>query len=373
MDRPDQQREDTEHAEGPAGGWGSLAGIASVARRGAPVARRPRHAAPPEQAARAHVHLLRLGEAGGAPCLRVLRERRQGDDLGPDPRPLRPGLLRRPSARRAARLVRPRPRDDRAGSPIPCATTPRPTATSRPPGRRPSPRIGAALRGLDPKSAVFYASGRASLETSYLYALFARGLRPQQPARQLEHVPRDDERRAEEGHRLAGRHLHPLDDFEQLRHAPVLRPEHRARTARASSIRSRRRCAAAAASSPSIPLRETRPRRLRQSAEPPADADRPRDADLRHLPPGEARRRHRRHARARQARASSSTTRRGGVIDRGFIAEHTDGLRGLRGRWRGRAAGRRSRRRAASAATTSPRRANSTPGANGRSASTAWG
>ena len=34
--------------------------------------------------------------------------------------------------------------------------------------------IGAALKAIDPKSAVFYASGRASLETSYLYALFAR-------------------------------------------------------------------------------------------------------------------------------------------------------------------------------------------------------
>jgi molybdopterin-dependent oxidoreductase alpha subunit len=34
--------------------------------------------------------------------------------------------------------------------------------------------IGAELRGLDPDSTVFYASGRASLETSYLYALFAR-------------------------------------------------------------------------------------------------------------------------------------------------------------------------------------------------------
>ncbi|MGC9239014.1 MAG: FdhF/YdeP family oxidoreductase [Acidithiobacillus sp.] len=34
--------------------------------------------------------------------------------------------------------------------------------------------IGAALRQLDPQSVVFYASGRASLETSYLYALFAR-------------------------------------------------------------------------------------------------------------------------------------------------------------------------------------------------------
>ncbi|MBC9176654.1 FdhF/YdeP family oxidoreductase [Pseudoroseomonas ludipueritiae] len=34
--------------------------------------------------------------------------------------------------------------------------------------------IGRELRALDPKSAVFYSSGRASLETSYLYALFAR-------------------------------------------------------------------------------------------------------------------------------------------------------------------------------------------------------
>ncbi|KQP05768.1 FdhF/YdeP family oxidoreductase [Methylobacterium sp. Leaf93] len=34
--------------------------------------------------------------------------------------------------------------------------------------------IGRELRALDPKSAVFYASGRASLETSYMYGLFAR-------------------------------------------------------------------------------------------------------------------------------------------------------------------------------------------------------
>ncbi len=34
--------------------------------------------------------------------------------------------------------------------------------------------IGAGLRAMDPKSAVFYTSGRASLETSYAWALFAR-------------------------------------------------------------------------------------------------------------------------------------------------------------------------------------------------------
>ncbi|MEO7691428.1 MAG: FdhF/YdeP family oxidoreductase [Sphingomonas sp.] len=34
--------------------------------------------------------------------------------------------------------------------------------------------IGAELKTLEPRSTIFYASGRASLETSYLYALFAR-------------------------------------------------------------------------------------------------------------------------------------------------------------------------------------------------------
>jgi molybdopterin-dependent oxidoreductase alpha subunit len=34
--------------------------------------------------------------------------------------------------------------------------------------------IGTGLKAIDPKSAVFYTSGRASLETAYLYALFAR-------------------------------------------------------------------------------------------------------------------------------------------------------------------------------------------------------
>ena len=34
--------------------------------------------------------------------------------------------------------------------------------------------IGAKLKGYDPKATIFYASGRASLETSYMYGLFAR-------------------------------------------------------------------------------------------------------------------------------------------------------------------------------------------------------
>ena len=34
--------------------------------------------------------------------------------------------------------------------------------------------IGAELKALDPKSVIFYTSGRASLEASYCYSLFAR-------------------------------------------------------------------------------------------------------------------------------------------------------------------------------------------------------
>ena len=34
--------------------------------------------------------------------------------------------------------------------------------------------IGRELKALDPKSVIFYASGRASLETSYMYSIFAR-------------------------------------------------------------------------------------------------------------------------------------------------------------------------------------------------------
>jgi anaerobic selenocysteine-containing dehydrogenase len=44
----------------------------------------------------------------------------------------------------------------------------------RRPGTRPFAAIGTGLRALDPKSVVFYTSGRASLETSYLFQLFAR-------------------------------------------------------------------------------------------------------------------------------------------------------------------------------------------------------
>jgi anaerobic selenocysteine-containing dehydrogenase len=60
-------------------------------------------------------------------------------------------------------------------------------------------RIADGLRALDsPDEAVFYTSGRTSNEAAFLYQLFVRELRHQQPARLLEHVPRVERRRLTE-------------------------------------------------------------------------------------------------------------------------------------------------------------------------------
>ena len=143
-------------------------------RRGMADPGRARDAGAAEQAARLHVRLLLLGQAGRLPPFRVLRERRQGDPLGIDHASLHAGIFRQPHAStELLSLEGPRPRA--AGPPDP------PDALR--PGERPlrAVRLGRGLRGdragskrSIPKSVVFYASGRASLETSYLYALFAR-------------------------------------------------------------------------------------------------------------------------------------------------------------------------------------------------------
>ena len=51
--------------------------------------------------------------------------------------------------------------------------------------------IGAELKSLTPESVVFYTSGRASLEASYMYQLLARMYGNNNLPRQLEHVSRE--------------------------------------------------------------------------------------------------------------------------------------------------------------------------------------
>ena len=225
MDRPDRQREDTEHADAPAGGWGSLAGIASVLAEERPslgVLDTLRRQNKPRGhmctscawAKPAEPHAFEFCENGAKATIWDLTRDRCGPAFFAD-HPL--AALRGWSdhdLEMTGRLTHPlrydaatdRYRRDHLGGGL--RRDRRRPARARPEVRRllrlgpGEPRDRLPLRALRP------------------------GLRPQQPARQLEHVPRDDERRPEEGHRLAGRHLHPLR-FRELRHAHVLRPEHR--------------------------------------------------------------------------------------------------------------------------------------------------
>ena len=88
--------------DAPAGGWGSVRSLAAnLAREHVPDQRQPRALAP-EQAGRLHVRELRLGQAGAAASVRVLRERRQGDRVGDHQQARRPGVLRRAHGDRAA-------------------------------------------------------------------------------------------------------------------------------------------------------------------------------------------------------------------------------------------------------------------------------
>ena len=83
-------------------------------------------------------------------------------------------------------------------------TTGRSTGTTRSADRR------AQLRPLRrPDRAVFYTSGRTSNEAAFLYQLFVRALRHEQPARLLEHVPRVERRGAHRDDRHRQGHRHP--------------------------------------------------------------------------------------------------------------------------------------------------------------------
>jgi anaerobic selenocysteine-containing dehydrogenase len=66
-------------------------------------------------------------------------------------------------------------------------------------------KIGCTLKAVPVESTVFYSSGHAGLEASYLYALLARVYGNQQSAAELEYVPRDDLGRAQQGDRVARR------------------------------------------------------------------------------------------------------------------------------------------------------------------------
>jgi molybdopterin-dependent oxidoreductase alpha subunit len=157
--------------DGPAGGWGSMKSIVRVARDEGDLPVR---------------QLLRQNKAGGFACVSC---------AWPKPAKSHPAefcengakatlwdLTRRRAdpqffaahtltelldwsdydLEQAGRLTHPMRYDAQSDRYVPCAWEDAFTA------------IGATLKTLDPKKVVFYASGRASLETSYMYALMAR-------------------------------------------------------------------------------------------------------------------------------------------------------------------------------------------------------
>ena len=170
------EEEDTVHYDGAEGGWGSVRGIVETALARTADARRALDTLRRQNKVKgfmcvscawtkpAHPHAFEFCENGAKATL-----------VGTDHAPLHARILRAAYAspncktwkdydlEQQGRLTHPL-RYDRATRPI-CA---------RAAGTRRSPRSARELKAIDPGAAVFYASGRASLETSYLYALFAR-------------------------------------------------------------------------------------------------------------------------------------------------------------------------------------------------------
>lgn len=173
MDRPDLQREDVEHADEPAGGWGSLRGIAHVLRDGRPslgVIDTLRRQNKPRGhmctscawAKPADPHPFEFCENGAKATIWELTSDRCTPEFFAEHTLTELRGWSDHDLEMTGRLTEPLRYDPDSDRYVPTTWDEAFAA------------IGAELQRLDPKATVFYASGRASLETSYLYALFAR-------------------------------------------------------------------------------------------------------------------------------------------------------------------------------------------------------
>ena len=158
---------------GPAGGWGSLRGIVQTAAKEAPglgALNALMHQNKPGGFAcvscawtkPAHHHPFEFCENGAKATLWELTSRRCTPEFfaGHSVSELR--CWSDHDLEQQGRLTHPMRYDRASDHYVPCAWDEAFAA------------IGGTLKSLDPESTVFYASGRASLETAYCYALFAR-------------------------------------------------------------------------------------------------------------------------------------------------------------------------------------------------------
>jgi molybdopterin-dependent oxidoreductase alpha subunit len=167
------EEEDTVHYDGTEGGWGSLRGIVQTAlkERPSPAAlntlRRQNKVGgfmcvSCAWAKPAQPHALEFCENGAKATLWELTSRRCTPDFFADHSVTELRSWKDHDLEQQGRLTHPLRYDAASDKYVPCGWDEAFQA------------ISAELKALDPKSTVFYASGRASLETSYLYALFGR-------------------------------------------------------------------------------------------------------------------------------------------------------------------------------------------------------
>ena len=164
---------ETIEYEGPAGGWGSLRGILSVYGKelDAPTAietlmsqNKPHGfmCVSCSWAKPADYHAFEFCENGAKATLWELTSRRCTPEFFAQHTRQRTCDMEDYDLEQQGRLTHPMRYDRASDHYVPCSWDEAFDA------------IGRELKALDPKSAIFYASGHASLEASYLYALFAR-------------------------------------------------------------------------------------------------------------------------------------------------------------------------------------------------------
>jgi len=167
------REQETVHYDGPSGGWGSLKGIARIfgSEATSPVALETlRRQNKPHGFAcvscawtkPAKHHPAEFCENGAKATLWEQTSRRCTPDFFAKHTLTELREWRDYDLEQRGRLTEPLRYDRASDRYVPCSWDEAFTA------------IGAALRALEPKSVVLYSSGRASIETSYCYALFAR-------------------------------------------------------------------------------------------------------------------------------------------------------------------------------------------------------
>ncbi|CCF21496.1 Protein ydeP [Pseudorhizobium banfieldiae] len=166
-------KNETVHYDGPAGGWGSVRGIARIFAKelnSPAVADTLRRQNKPggfmcvscAWTKPADHHPLEFCENGAKATLWELTTRRCTPDFFAKHTVTELRGWKDHDLEQEGRLTHPMRYDRNSDHYVPCSWEEAFSA------------IGQELKALDPKSVVFYTSGRASLETSYLYALFAR-------------------------------------------------------------------------------------------------------------------------------------------------------------------------------------------------------